>query len=194
MKSCSLPITLLGWTLLISFTALAQKDSSGIFNTAEDYKAGKLSYAINYKTEKHKINDYMFLNAAQVKVKHKGEIYLLDKNKIYGYRDTRGRDYRFVEDKSYEILNSGEPILIYKYSAPVQNPKAVQKESTQYYFTKDAGDAPMPLTKENLKKAYPKNHRFHDAIDQNFRSDNELTNYDEYHKMYKMNWLYKENR
>ena len=35
---------------------IAQKDSSGIYKTTEDFQQRKLSYAINCKTEKHKIN------------------------------------------------------------------------------------------------------------------------------------------
>ena len=48
--------------LVFSQTTEAQTDSSGIYKTADDYKAHKLSYAINYKTEKHKIKSY-FLKA-----------------------------------------------------------------------------------------------------------------------------------
>jgi len=54
-------------------------------------------------------------------------------------------------------------------------------------------DALQELTKMNLKKAYPENHGFHDVLDTNFKEDKELTSYDEYHKMYKINWILKNN-
>lgn len=45
--------------------AIAQTDSSGIYATANDFQQGKLSYAINYKTEKHKIKDNMLVWAVK---------------------------------------------------------------------------------------------------------------------------------
>ena len=48
-------IVVLSAVLILSNTATAQKDSSGIYKTADDFKNRKLSYAINYKTENHKI-------------------------------------------------------------------------------------------------------------------------------------------
>ena len=71
MKKFNYFILLVGGLLTFS-TVIAQKDSSGFYSTANDFKVVKLSYAINYKTEKHKINDYIFLNSEQVKVKHYG--------------------------------------------------------------------------------------------------------------------------
>ncbi len=47
--------------LFFTLNAFAQKDSSGIYKTAHDFKNRNLSYAINYKTEKHKINSYVLL-------------------------------------------------------------------------------------------------------------------------------------
>jgi len=46
------------------------------------------------------------------------------------------------------------------------------------------------LTKLNLKKAFPNDHAFHDALDAQFKEDKELINYDEFHKMYKVNRVY----
>ena len=45
----------------------------------------------------------------------------------------------------------------------------------------------------NLKNAFPENHGFHDALDTNFKEDTELINYDAFHKMYKINWVLKNN-
>ena len=42
-----------------------------------------------------------------------------------------------------------------------------------------------------LKKAFPDNHAFHDALDVNFKEDKELINYDDFHKLYKVSWVYK---
>ena len=60
-----------------------------------------------------------------------------------------------------------------------------------YYFSTSPEAIPQLLTKENLKLAFPNNHKFHDELDAQFKSDDELFNYDDFHKMYKIIWIYK---
>ena len=64
-------------SMLVISSAVAQKDSSGIYKTSGDYNQRKLSYAINYKTEKHKINSDRLFNNADIKVKHDSKSYTL---------------------------------------------------------------------------------------------------------------------
>jgi len=168
----------------------AQKDSSGIYKTAEDFQNKKLSYAINYKTEKHKINDNLLFNDAQIKVKHHDTSYTLEKSNTYGYKDTKGEVFRFVDNKEYKILNPGEPLLIYFYQHPAHSPKEAEKYPPAYFFSTDVASAPQSLTKANLKAAFPNNHKFHDALDEQFKRDDELPAYDSFHKMYKLNRIY----
>ncbi len=189
MKKNIISIVLAGSLSALTFSAFAQKDSSGIYMTANDFKNGNLSYAINYKTEKHKINDYLFLNPDQIKVKHHDSTYMLNKSTTYGYKDTKGKVFRFVDNKDYEILNPGESILIYKYVITTQQPKTTPVVMVRYFFTRDSGNPPVELTKDNLKKAFPENHKFHDALDENFKTDEELISYDQFHHMYKLNRL-----
>ena len=173
--------------ILTFSTVIAQKDSSGIYNTAADFMQGKLSYAINYKTEKHKINGDMIFNDREIKVKHAGKKYTLQKNDTYGYRSTMGKDFRFVDNKEYKILNTGEPLLIYVYQHQSHSPKEAQKYAPMYFFSVDAASEPQPLRKSNVKAAFPDNHKFHDALDAQFKEDMELYAYDSFHKIYKLN-------
>lgn len=177
--------------ILLSPKLFGQKDSSGIYKTAEDYKNRKLSYAINYKTEKHKINTYVLFKGNTIRVKHQGSTYDLKKSETYGYRDTKGQEYRFIGEFEYTILNPGEQLLMYVYQHPAHSGKEADKYAPAYYFTTDAGAAPQALTKENIKAAFPELHKFHDAIDENFKANSELYTYDRFHKMYKLNWLLK---
>ena len=176
--------------VVMSFACFAQKDSSGIYKTADDFKNQKLSYAINYKTEKHKINDYVLFNDAALKVKHHDTTYTLQKSETYGYRSSKGEDFRFVDNKEYKILNPGEAILIYVYQHPAHSPKEATKYGPMYFFSTDAVAVPQALTKANLKTAIPNNYKFHDALDAQFKDDDELYTYDSFHKMYKLNRLY----
>lgn len=103
---------MLVWGLLLFSTVIAQKDSSGIYKTADDFQQRKLSYAINYKTENHKIKDNLFFNGGDIKVNHGGETYTLPKSETYGFRSTKGEVFRFVDNKEYKILNPGEDLLM----------------------------------------------------------------------------------
>ena len=173
----------------IAINASAQKDSSGIYKTAADFQQKKLSYAINYKTEKHKIKDNVLFHGAEIKVVHEGQTYKLDKKSTYGYKSTSGDVFRFVDDKEYKVLNPGESPMLYAYTHPASGTKGNFKYISDYYFSTDASSSPQALTKENLKKAFPNNHKFHDALDANFKSDEDLASYDSFHKMYKVNHL-----
>jgi hypothetical protein len=188
MKHISFIWAIVSASVLFTLGAFAQKDSSGIYKTVADFQQGKLSYAINYKTQTHKINDELLFNESEVKVKHEGVSYTLKKSETYGYRDMKGIDYRFVDNQSYKILNKGEALPLYVFKKAKAEKGATQYVSV-YYFSKDIGSAPQLLTKDNLKAAFPDNHKFHDAIDAQFRNDAELPAYDSFHKMYKVNHL-----
>lgn len=96
-----------------------------------------------------------------------------------------------TKSMGYTILNPGEAITIYKYVHAAHSPKEIEKYAPKYFFVTRGFDVLQELTKTNLKKAFPVNHAFHDALDANFKEDRELINYDGFHRMYKINWLYK---
>lgn len=95
-----------------------------------------------------------------------------------------------TKDKGYTILNAGEPIVIYKYQHAAHSPKEVDRYVPRYFFTTSSADILQELTKTNLKKTFPNAHPFHDALDANFKNDKELIEYDDFHKMYKINRIY----
>ena len=93
----------------------------------------------------------------------------------------------------YTVINPGESITIYKYVHAAHSPKEIEKYAPKYFFVTKSADVLQELTLTNLKKISPENHPFHDALDANFKEDKELYAYDSFHKMYKINWLLKEN-
>lgn len=100
-----------------------------------------------------------------------------------------------TKEKGYTVINKEEePITIYKYVHASHSPKETEKYAPKYFFTTSSSDVLRELTKMNLKKAFPNNHKFHDALDAQFKSDDELNAYDSFHKMYKVNWLLKNNQ
>lgn len=177
-------------------SASAQKDNSGIYKTAKDFQQRKLSYAINCKTEKHKINPYVIFKGSEVKVKHGGTTYDLKKSEVFGYRTCDGKEFRFVDDKEYKVLNQGELLTMYVYQPTAPTGKEANKVINQplYYFSENTAISVQALTKANLKAAFPSNHKFHDALDAAFKADGELYAYDDFHKMYKLSRVIKNSK
>lgn len=100
--------------------------------------------------------------------------------------------FRFVDKKQYKVLNPSETLLIYVYKHPSHSPKEAAKYTPMYFFSSDAASAPQALTQANLKAAFS-SQKFHDALDAQFKNDGELYAYDKFHKMYKLNWVMKNN-
>ncbi|MBE7170456.1 MAG: hypothetical protein INR73_07695 [Williamsia sp.] len=169
----------------------AQKDSSGVYLTGEDFQQRKLSYAINCNTEQHKIKLNDFFGKSYITVKHFDSSYKLNKNQIFGYKTCDGEIVRFLEKKELVLLNADETILIYRHE--VSKPGKGQTNVTNYYFSKDALSPAQSLTIKNVKKAFPDNHAFHMKLDEMFKYNTELAVYDDFHKMYKLNWIFKQN-
>ena len=175
--------------LLSVSSVMAQTDSSGIYKTVSDFQQKKLSYAINYKTENHKINDDVLFNNNEIIVKHKGEKFKLDENSTYGYKNTKGEVFRFVDAKESLLLNPTQPIFIYSYKHPKVSNKGLIGYITDYLYSVNAPSIPQPLAKNNLKASFPNNYKFHDLLDENFKSNDDLSMYDSFHNMYKINHL-----
>lgn len=163
----------------------ARQDSSGVYLTPTDFQNQKLAYAINCEARKPKIKFARFSLRSYIKVIRNDSTYTLSKDKIFGYHDCKGNSFRFIDGKSYTILNPTGYILLYMYGVPNHH-----EEIVDYRFSRGADGVVMELSKENLKKAFPENRDFQQKIDQIFGSRLELTAYDEGHRMYVVNWLY----
>lgn len=169
-------------------SVVAQKDSSGVYITADDFSQRKLSYAINCTTEEHKIKLNDFFGKSYITVKHKDSSYKLFKAKIFGYKTCDEEIVRFQNGKELVLLNATGSILIYRNEVSI--PAKGRTNVTNYYFSKNAGSPALSLTTSNLKKAFPDNHPFHMKLDELFKYNTDLAVYDDFHKMYKLNWVY----
>jgi hypothetical protein len=99
-------------------------------------------------------------------------------------------DYRVFHKSSYRIADTAGFYLYYRYVSFEQTPGKGLIKKDEYYFSKDSTGDIQLLTIENLKRAYPENHRFHYDLDAHFRSDRELMSFDPFTKMYKLKYLY----
>jgi len=178
----------IGFVIIFSIaTTSVLGQQSGIYLSATDFEAGKLTYAINCKTEKHKIKLHEFLGKDYITVIHDKQPHDLKKKEIFGFKDCGGAIYRLGTDKHYQVMNPTEKILLYVIEFPGSKG---QPKKDYYYFSASASGDIQELTLDNLKKAFPDNHKFHDALDAEFAAGSDLVLYDSFHKMYKVNRLY----
>ena len=173
--------------LIVALSIGAKAQTSGVYLSATDFDSGKLTYAIDCAKEKHKIKLHEFLGKDYITVIHEKQPHDLKKKEIFGYRDCDGAIYRLGIDKHYQVINPKEKILLYRIEVPgSKNQSAV----ITYYFSNSADNEIQNLSLTNLKKAFPNNHKFHDALDTEFGSNGNLASYDSFHKVYKINRLY----
>jgi hypothetical protein len=175
-----------GLMIFIVTSGFSQKDSSGIYFTANDFAKHQLSFAINCKIEKHKIKSDMIFHPKEISIKHDDSTYTYPKDSIYAIKYCDGSMVRVYNNSEYPLINPNEKILVYKVVSGSTG-KGGSTLKTTFYFSKDAMSNIQELTIYNIKAAFPDNHKFHDLIDMDFHSNNELTQYDEFHKMMKIN-------
>ena len=171
------------------------KNQSGVYKSFSDFQAKKLDLAVDVTKTKHKIKVHDFFNKTEIDVIHNDTKYTFKKKDIYGIRDMKGNDYRFYNDLEYQIVQV-DTIYIYTKSKDINssNGKSRQtKRVTEFFFSKTGESDIVSLTAENLKKAFPDNHKMHDALDMMFKNNNDLAEYDKFHKSYKVIRFLKEN-
>jgi hypothetical protein len=161
--------------------------TSGVYLTSHDFVCGFLTAEGQRNSSSHemKLHDTLF-GKPYIEVLHNGELRRYAKDQIWGYRDFDGKSYRFVNGRTYEIREASA-VIIYILNDVLAGRKG--RVRPDYYFSTDADSFPVRLTLMNLKMAFPENHGFHDYLDMSFRSDAELTRFDTFHKMYKVNHL-----
>ena len=178
--------------VLVGGTATsAAKGATGIYLTAEDYSNARLASGSDCDSPGHKVDLHDVLHKSFIDVTHGGGTRRYEKSAVYGFRSCGGRDYRFVNNDEYQILES-HGVSIYLHEVPARNPKETSRglpTSRLYFFSVGNGGQVCPLTLQALKLAFPDNHAFHDALDMTFHTDDELTQYDAFHKMFKVNRL-----
>ena len=99
---------------------------------------------------------------------------------------------RTIQKKKYKVIDAtGFPI--YTHQDYVNAAKGSMISKTFYSFSRDTNSEVMPLTRANLKKAFPDKTEFHYALDAAFRNDQQLTAWDKYQQMYKVKYLFLKN-
>ena len=180
---------------LIALTTTAHGQTaplgSGLYKSAADFRAHRLTLGVDCKTETHQLRMNQFRGRPYVTVKHGGQDYRMAKADLFGFRDCEGQSYRFATDYHHlPILNPEEELLLYRVTqvAVGKNPGR-----DNVYFSASAVAPVQALTLLNVKRAFSDNHRFHDLLDAQL-GNGDLTAYDQMHRMTKINWLLRQSQ
>jgi hypothetical protein len=156
----------------------------GIFLTADDFSAHKLTYV----SDTTKLRLHQLIEKPFIEVYYNDTVIRKYKDSIYGYCDKFNTSYRFYNSHAYEILNNSDNILLYKrteYATEKGHPVI-----TTYFFSAKANSPPIILSKKNLCISFAENKIFCELIKTHFEDDSELISYDHTCKMYRINTLY----
>jgi len=175
---------------LSAFAQTTNKEAahSGIYLTLANFHAGKLTYEIDCSKEKHKIKLHDFAGKAYIDVIHDGVKHTLQKKDIYAFVDCDNNVFRFFNNSEYQ-LHESLAISIYSKQESQSEYKSFKLVDVYYFSVGDTG-AIKPLTIENLKYAFPDNHKFHDMLDAQFKDVTDIAEFDTFHKVYRVNHLY----
>jgi hypothetical protein len=171
----------------VTLTAAQAVRTSGVYLTATDYENKRLAFAGDCGSKTHKLTPHDFPNKPFIDVKHESEKHRYAKSDLFGFRECDGQDYRFGSNLNYQILEAGE-LYIYARDVWVSRGRTNQTVRKYYFSVGDNGQILM-LNLENLKGAFPENHRFHDWLDATFGDGQNLADYDKFHKMFRINHL-----
>lgn len=173
--------------ILLALNVMGQSDKSGVYLTFNDYVNDKMSYEINCKAEKHKIKLNEFLNKSYITVIHNDQKINLGKDTIYGVVFCDEPLVRFQDKEHYYLVEKGLVWIFYKMDTKSSNKSFITER--KYYFSVKGDEKMIELSKENLKNAFPENHKFHDMLDSQINSNVNIAEFDSFHKMFKVNHI-----
>lgn len=166
--------------------AAAPMQTSGIYMNAGDYAERRLSLEGDCQSASHKLELHDVWHKPYLEITDDGEKRRYDKSVVYGVRTCSGREYRFVGNGEYQIHEPG-PIAVYTFLVPAGR----HGRRRRYFFSVGPSGTVLPLTRDDLKRAFPDNPTFQNALDRTFKSDGQLTRFDILHKTFVVNRLLK---
>ena len=179
-------VIVIGFLTAGAYAQTSPTNRSGLYLTAQDYANKKLSYS-NENSGKYKIRVAPLFNKYRVQVLQNGEKHNFFEFDLFGYK-VKDQDYRFFNDQQYKVVDNS---FFYLYTRVVTVDKGkAHTLKTNYYFSLQADGNIIDLTIENLKEAFPNNHKFLDLLDVYFRSDDDLKWYDNFNRMYKVEHIF----
>lgn len=173
---------------MLGIAALAEAQTtrrSGLYMTSGDYENQRLSFEGVCGSTDHNLELHNVLHKSYIHVKHESEMRRFAKKELFGFRACDGRDYRFVSNLEYQIMEAKQ---LYIY---VHEKLAMQGRTTrtfrEYYFSVGGNGQIHALTLPNLKEAFPEDHRFQALLDSSFGNGQDLAEYDKSRETFAVN-------
>ncbi|MGN8071122.1 hypothetical protein [Mucilaginibacter sp. 22184] len=164
--------------------AQGTKSTTGIYLNEQDYKAGRLSYALD-KNDKLQLNE--FLNGRYVSLIYQGKKMKLSKSEIFGYRQN-SQDFRFYQNGTYKILDTAG-FMLYSRQQLAQQGKGYAPVERYFYSVRTANPV-LNLTIENIDKSFPSRVEFRYSVQNYFRGDADLMAFDKADNQYEIKYLF----
>lgn len=177
--------------VLTSPAILAQAGShrmSGVYPTSIDYQKGRLEFEGPCGTKLQKIEVHNVLNKPYIDLIRGTQEQRLFKNRLFGFHACDGGYYRFDANLEYRLLEAGEA---YIYVRETHFGRYQSGRVSTYYFSVGSDGEIFSLTTNNLKQEFPNNSVFCDSLDVTINPRQRIEQYDEAHKMFKVNYLLK---
>ncbi len=141
----------------------------GIYRTSEDRQARTLSVMIDCQNESHSLKTGFIRDQSAIRVVRDTKIFRYLKDDLYGYRDCSGNEYHFFNGKSYELVNPGKAIAIYRTYVWVG-----KRRLTKYFYTSANTGIVKPLSLSNLEADFKEDTNFLTKLRQLAKNDLEL--------------------
>ena len=120
------------FTLLITAVSFAQMSSytEGYYQTSKEYKTNDLRPS----------GELLSATSTDLVFKYGYNKVYYASNKIWGYRDREGKDYKSIDGKFYEIINAKKLFIF----------RLIEKNETSYRISDGASGYPMEITPDNV--------------------------------------------
>lgn len=171
---------------IFTYKNLSAQGVTGVFLTDKDLMEDKLSYS-SQKACGCKIKIRSNFSGKKIKITCGNAISYLNKDSVYGYKDKEGKMHRFYKGMTYTLINKNEEIRF--YTIQLSNPTKYQAATLSYFFSRTLSSAIYPLKIDNILTEFSDNIDFCKMIELRYKTDSELTEFDSYHKKYKLNRL-----
>jgi hypothetical protein len=159
--------------------------TAGVFKTADDFQRGVLADPVACEVAGERISAGTSKGLGYIDVRHGTRKTRYSETDTYGFRDCGDRDIRIASGRQYFILETrGIQVLRVDYWRV--SGKALVASPTFHFSVGSTGPI-QPLTLENVKRAFPENHAFHDKLDALFSGGGDPAKFDGFHGMFAIN-------
>jgi len=162
----------------------------GIYLTADDFIQHQFKHGFNKTDRNNRLVLYNMLGSSKIQIVVNGEKKVFNKKDIYGFRND-GIDYRIFNNEALAIVDT-TGFIVYSKTKKIPVMKVYEEKRSYNYFSLTPNSPVLALNKSNLENSLPYKPEFNYLLNTAFKTDDDLINYDNRIKKYKLKYLYEE--